>query len=244
MDLIIKIRMKIGFMINSITPKNFVFIILRGKLRGKKWYLRSSNPGVIFGLHDEYELIRELDNQLTTNSVFYDVGANVGFFTLLTSNISKNGRVIAFEPFPSNLFYLKEHLSMNNVKNVEIIESALSDSSGTTNFFIHGEGHGNITGDIYEFKEKPIKVPKNTIDELVAKNEIPPPDFVKIDVDGGELLVLKGANNTIGEYKPTLFIETHTEELLKECCNFLKEYNYNLDLLKIEGKSKKQIYAY
>lgn len=235
--------MKLGTMINSIIPKNAVFYILRGKLRGKKWYLSSSNPGILVGLHDENELICELDNQLTNKAVFYDVGANVGFFTLLASSIAKDVNVIAFEPLPRNLFYLKNHLSLNNVENVKIVEAALSNSSGTCDFFVYEEGHGNITGDIYEFKEKIFKVPKITIDELVEKNEIPAPDIIKIDVDGGELLVLNGANKTIGKNRPILFIETHTQELLEDCCQFLRGHGYEMDLLNIDGKSKKQIYA-
>lgn len=244
MNLIIKVRTNIGAFIKKVLPKNFVFTILRGNLRGKKWYVSSSNPGLIFGIHEEKELIGQLENKLTSNSIFYDVGANVGYFTLLASEKLTNGKVIAFEPFQDNLFYLHEHLSINDIKNVEVHDVALSDSNGTTNFYIYNEGHGNITGDIYKFKENPLKVPKTSIDEIVYTKEIPAPDFVKIDVDGGEYLVLKGAKKTIREHKPTLFIETHTKELFEDCCELLQQHGYSLAILNINGKNKKQIHAY
>lgn len=77
----------------------------------------------------------------------------------------------------------------------------------------------NITGDIYEFKGSPIKVRKTTIDEVISVKKVPTPDFIKIDVDGGELLVLKGADNTLNKYKPTIFVETHTENYYKIVLN-------------------------
>lgn len=244
MKFIIRMRMKLGALIKSALPDNSIFRVIRGNLKGKKWYINSSNPGIILGLHDESELINLIEKVLDKNSVFYDIGANVGFFTLLASDVAINGQVISFEPLNRNLFYLKEHLRLNNIENVNIIEAAVSDSDGSTYFYKHNDS-GNITGDIYEFGEiEPIEVNKVKLDNLIKVKNIYPPDLIKIDVDGGELLVLKGALLTIKEHRPKFFVETHSDELLKKCCNFLRNNDYDIQLLNIEGKNKKQIFAY
>lgn len=69
---------------------------------------------------------------------------------------------------------------MNNIKNVEVQETALSDSIGTTNFYIYDAHLGNITGDLYSFRGEPITVPKTTMDDLVNKKEIVPPILLKL----------------------------------------------------------------
>lgn len=239
----ITLRKALGLLIQKIVPDNFVFKIINGDLKGKKWIVNSTTPGTILGLHDEQELIKVIKKDVKEDSVFYDIGANVGFFSLLTSQIVKQGKIISFEPFPENLPYLEKHLVMNDIENVEVHELALSDSKGTTNFYIYNKGHGNITGKIYDIKET-ITVPKDTIDNLVENNYIPAPSFIKMDVDGGEYLILKGAKRTIEKYKPIFVIETHSQELLDNCLNFLKRRKYKTNLLNIEGKSKKQIHAY
>lgn len=99
--------------------------IMQGKLKRKKWIVGSSNHGCWLG---SYEFDKQLlfENTITQGSVVLDLGGNVGFYTLLSSElVGPGGKVVVFEPLPRNLFYLKEHLRLNHVNNVTVLEAAM-----------------------------------------------------------------------------------------------------------------------
>ena len=76
------------------------------------------------------------------------------------------------------------------------------------------------------------------IDELVSKGQLPPPDYVKIDVEGAEMLVLSGAKDVLAEWYPTLFLATHGSRTHQQCCQFLESLGYQLQA--IDGKTLEQ----
>jgi FkbM family methyltransferase len=140
----------------------------------------------------------------------YDCGANVGYFTLLLSRlVGSTGRVFSFEPLPENLKHLRRHVDMNKRANVTIIESALSDHIGKVNFFSDGSA-SRISA------EGNIEIGCSNIDSL----DLPPPDLIKIDVEGAEVLVISGAEETLREHQPMIFLSLHipipTAEALAE----------------------------
>ncbi|MCI2426187.1 FkbM family methyltransferase [Candidatus Acetothermia bacterium] len=157
-------------------------------------------------------------------SIVYDVGAHVGFYTLLASEIvGQSGKVIAFEPLPRNLCYLNKHLSLNKCGNVKVIEATVAEESGTA-FFTEGAdssmGHISLAGN--------IEIKKVAIDELVLNREIPPPEYLKIDVEGAELLVLSGAKKILHDFAPVIFLATHGAGIHQQCCEILKSLGYQL----------------
>jgi len=163
--------------------------------------------------------------------VVYDIGANVGFYTLLASALAgPRGRVVAFEPLPRNLEFLRAHVAMNGMTNVVIRSVALADHPGTRPFDdtpgpseAHLAARGSLT------------VECATLDALVAKGEIPPPDVIKMDVEGAELLVLRGGEATIRTHKPTLFVATHAADVHAACVAWLEQAGFRLDNL--DGES-------
>ena len=204
-------------------PSGIKVPILQGKLKGKKWIVGSFNHGCWLGSY-EYKKQTLFAETVTEGAVVYDVGAHVGFYTLLASEIvGQSGKVIAFEPLPQNLHYLNKHLSLNQCGNVKVIEAAVAEESGTT-FFTKGisssMGYLSSTGD-YEVKVV-------SLDNLVLNREIPYPDYMKIDVEGAELLVLSGAKKILNDFAPVIFLATHGADIHKQCCDFLKSAGYHL----------------
>ena len=142
--------------------------------------------------------------EVERGSVFYDVGANVGFYSLLASFLVDPGMVFAFEPLPINIRYLQQHLKLNRVKNVEIFEMAICDQRGTS-FFQAEEtgamGRLQTTGS--------FQVTTSTLDALIHEQKIAPPNCIKMDIEGGECKALVGAKECFRKHKPKLFLATH-----------------------------------
>lgn len=205
--------------------------ILRGRLRGTRWIVGScGNNGCWLGSY-EYEQRLAFERMIHGGSVVYDVGAHVGFYTLLASKlVGPEGRVIAFEPLPRNLHFLRGHLRLNKIDNVEIIERALSDSEDEVSFS-EGENSFNARIDPSGW----VTVQTATLDELVARAGLPAPDFVKMDIEGAEVLALNGARRMLTSHHPTIFLTTHGPEINRDCVALLKELDYELTFLDREG---------
>lgn len=209
----------------GLIPPDTAMPILRGRLRGKRWIVGSSNHGFWLGNY-EYEKRVIFERTITAGSVVFDIGAHVGFYTLLASVlVGPEGKVIAFEPSPRNLVFLKDHLHLNQITNASLIEAAVADSSGGARF--EESDQSDFTGHISTAGE--IEVRAVSLDELIQSGEIPMPNYVKIDVEGAELLVLRGATSIMRHASPTLFLSTHGRAVHDECCTLLESLDYRLE---------------
>lgn len=206
-----------------LVPSETCLPILQGKLRGKKWIAGSSNHGCWLGSY-EYRKRLLFEKLVAAGSVVFDVGANVGFYTLLAAVLAgRSGKVVAFEPVASNLNYLRRHLALNNISNVTVIEAAVSDRPGTAPFVLGPNasmGHFSSDG--------AIRVKTVCLDELVSTGGLPVPGYLKIDVEGAEMLVLLGARSLLAEFHPLLFLSTDIGDLHRQCCRFLASLGYDL----------------
>lgn len=204
-------------------PAGMTMPILQGKLRGKKWIAGSSSHGCWLGSY-EYEKRLAFEEIVGKGDIVFDIGANVGFYTLLASVlVEPNGGVFAFEPVPRNLLYLKKHLRTNRTPNVTVIEAAVTDRGGVTYFresTISSMGRIALEGN--------LQVKTVSLDELISAGEIPTPDHIKIDVEGAEMRVLCGAKSMLADAHPTLFLATHGCEIHQQCCRFLERLDYEL----------------
>ena len=131
--------------------------------------------------------------------------------------------VFTFEPVPRNLFYLKEHLRLNRVNNVTIIEAAVSDKNGVVLF---DEGPGSSMGHLSSNGKLPVRTV--VLDDLIANKEIPSPDYIKIDIEGAEFSALSGAKSTLMELHPIIFLATHGGAVHQKCCYLLQSIGYHL----------------
>lgn len=130
-----------------------------------------------------------------------DAGANIGYYTHLASKlVGNNGHIYSYEPVPKALEILKH----NAPSNVTILNKALSDKSGTFDFFIQ---EGIVTSSLKpDASGTKIEVEVSTLDEEF-KNQKSEVHFIKIDVEGFELNVLKGAISIINKNRPFIYFE-------------------------------------
>ena len=204
-------------------PGRMKMPIMQGKLRGKKWVVGSSSHGCWLGSY-EYDKQRLFSETVTPGSVVYDVGGHVGFYALLASElVGPDGRVFSFEPIQRNLQYLREHIEVNKANNVTVIAAAVSEESGTAKF---NEGPSSMMGHIDTGGTIEVKVV--ALDELCSTEELPPPDFIKMDIEGAEFMALKGAKDILTQQRPTIFLATHGETVHEQCCEFLRSLGYQL----------------
>jgi len=200
--------------------------ILQGKLRGFKWIAGSSNHGCWLGSYEHHKR-KAFEKWVAEGSVVFDIGANAGFYSLLASVlVGPQGKVFAFEPLPQNLGYLKEHLRMNRIKNVSVIDAAVAACPGVAHFAAGLTlSMGHLAADGF------LTVRTVSLDEMVGSGKLPPPDCVKIDVEGGEAEVLLGAKLLLRELHPTIFLATHSRGLHSTCCELLRSLGYSVEPL-------------
>lgn len=207
----------------KLVPSSLVIPVLQGRLRGRKWIVGSGTHGCWLGCY-EYEKQKLFVQKVGIGDIIYDIGAHVGFYTMLAAEcLGPSGKVLAFEPVPRNVAFLKRHISLNGYSNVTVIEAAVSDRSGTASFHMSGDdhsaGHLATSGQFY--------VQMVTLDELTEEG-MPIPDLIKMDIEGGELPALMGAMQLLVTKHPTIFLSTHSADIHRKCCKLLSDVGYML----------------
>jgi FkbM family methyltransferase len=199
--------------------------ILQGTLRGKRWITGSSNHGCWLGSY-EYAKQKAFSAAVKRGYSVYDLGANVGFYSLLASVlVGSEGGVFSFEPVPRNLRFLRRHLELNGVKNCSVWDVAVGRFEGTASFDM---GLDPSTGHLSVESLGTFSVHTVALDSLVASKKLPPPNLIKCDIEGGEYDALSGAASTLAKYGPTIFLATHGPEVHEQCCRFLADLHYRL----------------
>ena len=208
-----------------LVPAAAVLPIFQGPARGLRWVAGSGMANFWLGTY-EREKVEAFYREISPASVVYDVGANVGIYTVLACRaVGPSGRVFAFEPVAANLEFLRRNVGVNRFSNCEIVPAAVSDKNGAVSF---ASGGGSCLGKISDRGE--YSVPSLTLDSFVAAGH-PLPRLMKIDVEGAEAAVLAGARESLAAALPLIFLATHGPEVHDRCCAFLTSLGYSLDFL-------------
>ena len=198
--------------------------------------ITSSRVNTIFS--KEPETVEWIDS-FENNSVFWDIGANIGYFTcLLAKLVGEDGKVFAFEPDPRNLKLLKRNIQENDYKNVIIIDKAASDVNGPCTLYSAQKKFG--ANRIFESKKTqtqdfiPIKSETICLDDYFKKQDLLKKiDFIKIDIEGSEFRAFNGMkkilelNNNLKiftEIAPSLLEDAGSSE--KQILDFLQEHEF------------------
>lgn len=218
-----------------------VVVVRRGPLAGLKWrHYGCYQAWMAAGLYEPHvaSLIREL---LKPGDVFYDIGANAGYFTLLGARaVGTTGQVIAFDPNPRNAKTIREQAALNGSSLTVVVEGvAVSDSAGTFDFVVTrvnanahlvGRGAGHLVD-----KGEVIEVHCTTLDEYVQSHRRP--TVVKMDIEGAEVDALRGAAGLLGSGDaPIMLVSTHGADLAEQCEAILSKAGYFFK--KLEGFSQ------
>ncbi len=176
-------------------------------------------PGLVGGYYEKYQLevFKKLSQQASS---IIDVGSNIGLYTVIgAKNMKKGGTIIAFEPIADNINLLKKNIKLNKlVSKIRIEQSAVGDESKKLKLFVSTKSVGNHSAS----KENAggasteVEVNQTSLDDYVKNKKISKIDLIKIDVEGFDGYVLKGAKKTITKYQPAMVIES-IPKLIKNC---------------------------
>ncbi|WP_026881241.1 FkbM family methyltransferase [Clostridium akagii] len=160
-----------------------------------------------FGDYEE-DILYMINNLLKDNFTIFDIGANIGYHSIKYSIHNRKCKINSFEPIPKTYNYLTKNIEINKIKNIKTFNLAFSNYDGEAEFYYYPEGSANASavnlGEIYNMEKIKCKVVK--IDSFVKENNISV-DFIKCDVEGGELLTFKGGIETLERDKPIIFTE-------------------------------------
>lgn len=169
--------------------------------RASGWYAKGVN---------ETPIQNALAKHLKPGGTFFDIGANVGFFSLLAARlVGPSGRIVAFEPVPANAAAIRRNAALNNFQHITAIETAVGDSTGEIELVLtrHPGGASIIQDTPSPDITGRTRVPLARIDDLHAQGRIPAPNLVKIDVEGAEPAVLRGMESTARRFHPGIICE-------------------------------------
>jgi FkbM family methyltransferase len=140
----------------------------------------------------------------------FDVGANLGAYTMLFAQwAGATGRVFAFEPSPASLQGLRRHLRLNSIDEiVDVVPKAVCDRAGSATFFVDRSGGTSGLHTSTGAQSAPITVETTSLDRFCLEHHVKPA-VIKIDVEGAELEVLRGARSILAGDDVTVFIEFH-----------------------------------
>ncbi len=147
---------------------------------------------------------------LDDGGVFYDIGANIGFFSLLASRrVGPRGRVYAFEPLPRNAAAIERSARLNGFSGLEVFEVAAGAESGVADLNLARHIGGAVLASVGTPPDRrgSIAVEIVAIDDVIAERGLRPPSLVKIDVEGAEPDVIRGMRATLQTHRPALIVE-------------------------------------
>jgi FkbM family methyltransferase len=172
--------------------------------------------------------------------VVIDIGAAFGFYTIIgAKRVGTNGKVVAIEALRDSFKMLNRNIKLNRLTNVISLNYAVYSKETKVklyhNYSIMRERAGGYTN-------KYVEASANTLDYLLQLKEITDVNWIKIDVEGAEFEVLKGATNVLSKSKDiALLIEIHGPDNYRPILEFLRLYNFKIEFEKTYGSGEKHI---
>lgn len=181
----------------------------------------------------EPDLQAALPELIPAGAVVYDVGANIGYVSLLLAKAAGEiGKVFAFEALPSNAEQVRHNVHANGKDDqITVVAKAVTQAAGPVKFFVHASGGmGKAAGSAG--REEPyqaeITVEGISLDEFCYGQGNPPPQVVKMDIEGGEVMALPGMKRMLAEARPLMLMELHGPESSRVAWKTLTDAGYQI----------------
>jgi len=206
--------------------------VSRGPAQGLWLRLNPRTGREYFRGEVEPEVQNVFQQFLRPGMTIYDIGGNIGFFSLLAARLAgESGKVISFEADPEIAARLREHVARNEFPNISVQEIAVwSESRGL--LFARADaatspdrGLGHV--DLSATGSSSAEVPGISLDDFVLGS--PAPDFVKCDVEGAEVEVFRGARKLLAEKRPVILCEMHNEENRRALIELWSSHGFSCD---------------
>lgn len=220
--------------LNRISPSGFtpVEVSAGGLVGARLWLDLQSEKDYWLGTY-EVDLQDAIRQQVKSGWVVYDVGANIGYISLLLARaVGSQGQVHAFEALPDNLERLAQHVQANGLADsVRINAMAVVAQTGPVEFLIGPSGAmGKVSGSAGRAgqHQRAIQVDGITLDDYVYLQGNPPPQAVKMDIEGGEVLALQGMGRLLAEAHPLIFLELHGPQAAQVAWHTFNQAGYRV----------------
>ena len=185
----------------------------------EKYGIKLAYPPRAFPFDSFYRDYFQVPSFLRNLEVAIDVGTSIGDFSLIAAKAFGARKVIAVEPEPTFYSYLLKNIRLNKPDNVVVpLNVALSDKAGTLTLYYNGT-QLSVRG------SKARICPSITLDKLIHDLELRRVSLIKIDTEGSEIDILKGARNTINTFRPRLIVEVHSKRDRDAAIKLLRSYN-------------------
>ncbi len=169
-------------------------------------------------------------------TVFFDIGANIGYYSILGSKVNSELITHAFEPALGARFYLSENVNINDLSHqISVVPFALMDSPGEIDFYeirnkkypsiYNLSGEHNIGTKTYKLSDK-IRVQSTTLDNYFVTQHLNALDLIKLDTEGAECFILKGASTVIEQHQPIIICELLFNKIEKELEQIMRKHKY------------------
>ena len=160
-----------------------------------------------FGTYEQKELDM-MGRLMGEDYTVWDIGANIGWYSINLAKAFPRSRVLAFEPIPATYQQLQRNIELNQAANVDALNFGFSNQAGELTFYFYPECSGNastanLTGNA---AAQTLSCPVKTMDDFAATSGLKM-DFIKCDVEGAELFVFQGGTQAIGRHQPVIFAE-------------------------------------
>jgi FkbM family methyltransferase len=207
--------------------------VASGALKGARLVLDLKSEKYYWLGTYEPEVQEAVKEFVKPGGVVYDVGANIGYFTILFARtVGRGGEVFAFEPLPANVARLRENIRLNGLEQVvRVIPCAVSDVDGEGTFLVHSSpAMGKVLGSsgrdaTYEYQ---IKVGQVSLDSFVYEQGFQAPDLIKMDIEGGEIKAIPGMSELLERKRPLLLLEIHDPEAAYVAWSVLSQQRYRI----------------
>ena len=215
-------------------------VIAGGQAAGLKLVAHGAHPDFAAGVY-ELPVQAAIADSLGAGDCFFDVGANIGFFSLVAARcVGDAGMVYAFEPVRANAARIARTAELNGLDGrLRVFEEAVGAATGRAELLLarHIGGAALSTADAPPDMAARAEVEIVTLDDAVVRHGLRPPRLVKIDVEGAEIDVLRGMTGVIRSHRPAIIYEVDDatreglERKAEEIRSFLLDAGYGLELL-------------
>jgi FkbM family methyltransferase len=220
--------------LNKASPSGLAVVnIAAGTLEGMPMLLDMQTEKDFWLGTYEPEMQSALEELIKPGMTIYDVGANIGYVTLMLAKLNgSQGKVHAFEPLPDNVERLRRNVELNGFNDrVAIYSGAVAGGEGEVRFLVHASGGmGKAAGSAGREEHYPreITVPCTSLDAFVFVQGNTPPQAVKMDIEGGEVMALPGMRRVLAEARPLMLMELHGPESARAAWDALTAARYHI----------------
>lgn len=225
------------FVKHVLSGDTFLHTINAGPAAGLRFEISLPKDKAIWTGMVEPEFSTALRDGTRPGNVCYDVGGYRGYMSGVMA-LAGARQVITFEPLTENIAAIRRLMELNRHLPIQIQEIAVGKCDGEVQFSTMADpSMGKLTTSAFQTGAEVLKsvtIRMQRLDTLVFEKGLPRPDVIKIDVEGAEADVLRGAERVLSEYRATIFIETHSASLRQECSQLLVDLGYRVRQLDSE----------